>query len=257
MLYNAALRGEDFYQVYRKVYNMVARQLSVAPAPSWRDMMAEMFPTAKDSKFPEGFSIEYIPEIKDMYHHPLPHHFAAYPDRTSYHYGPEYSYTGGPKANKMTDRMKAILELVNTRFNKNFNSVLVNKYPRGGKIPWHKDTEACLDLSEGIVGVTAKGDGTMHFKKPGMTITSKKTCGRDPDANIVDQLAEGDCVLIGNKTQERYSIYQESGMAYLLTKENLEQYYHMRDGHTIETYTFTFRRVVPSPETSPPLKHNV
>ncbi|APG77425.1 hypothetical protein 1 [Wuhan spider virus 4] len=222
LLPNAALRGKQYYETYRLIYNKVVAVTGGPKAPSWQDQMAEMFPIPKEVKFPIGFEIVHVPQIIEGWQHPLPHNYKAYHNRTSYHYGPNYRYNGGPESNKMTKQFKSVLELVNKIFKKDYNSVLVNKYPPGGKIPWHKDNEPCLDLTSGIVGITMCGDGKMHFKD----------------------------------TEREFQFYQNPGMAYVLTEENLYKYAHMRDCHTVETYTFTFRRVVPRESSSPPQEHN-
>jgi len=132
-------------------------------------------------------------------------------NRKSWHFGPQYTYSGNTHPEvPIPITLSRILEYINYIFSKNFNSVLINQYEPGGGIPWHKDDEAELDLSEGVACLTVTGNGKMEWK---------------------------------SSSGERYARYMSPGDIYLMTEENLLNFSHRRIEHTSTTCTFTFRKL--------------
>lgn len=210
LLYNAALDSREVYDEFRVAACKINQMLSLPPPVSYADCIHQMYGFQKEPEELPGVDLFDFQDVLEMdWQHSIPKNHCKYSNRTSYHFGPQYTYTAGPLTNDMPKNLKRILEFTNDKLNKNFNSILVNIYPVGGKIPYHKDDEPELDLSEGVFGLTLKGDGRITFNGKGKQIS----CLLDP------------------------------GVGYLMNEYNLTNFAHKRDEHTRPTISMTFRKV--------------
>lgn len=212
ILYNAAIDSREIFDQVYTIAQQIMDETNGPVLPSYEDCLSRMFGFPLASKDVEGVEMMDMTDItKLQWKHELPTYYRKFANRTSYHFGPDYTYLGSPKSNPMPKNMKKILDHVNFSTGFEFNSILVNIYPPGGEIPWHKDDEPELDLDAGVLGVTMEGDGQIEFK----------------DSSAV------------------YRRILDPGDGYYMTKENLENYHHRRVEHSKKTTTFTFRKIVP------------
>lgn len=134
-------------------------------------------------------------------------HFSS---RSSLIYGAEYVYSGSSgRSLPLEGWSEKYVNLVNKHLGKNYNSMLVNVYPPGGEIPFHKDNEKALDRQQGVACLTVEGDGVLVLRL---------------------------------KELEKY-LPQRRGTLYLLEREYLERWSHGRFHHRHKTISFTFRRL--------------
>nr|QJI53557.1 MAG: hypothetical protein 1 [Picornavirales sp.] len=210
LLYNAALESREVFEVFRKAALKVQRDVN-GPLPlSYEDTLTTMFGFAKPPAEVLGVEIVDCEDVLSMdWNHSQPEYVSNFANRTSYNFGPQYNYTGSALSNPMPRNIKRIMQHINLKFKKNFNSVLINVYPPGGKIPFHKDNEPGLDMSEGVLGVTLRGDGQITWKNGAGSV----------------------------------SRYLDPGVGYLMDESNLKQYSHSRDNHTQHTITMTLRKI--------------
>lgn len=151
-------------------------------------------------------------EVKKLLFKPtVPKSATKFKNRTSWHYGPSYKYVGGehPPAAVPTSYNNC-LQYFNQKFNRRWNSVLVNVYDKGGGIPFHKDNEPEVDPEEGVGCLTLTGDGILtlfNYRRP-----------------LVEQ-----------------QLF--TGTFYIMEEDCLKEYQHKRDRHTTETISLTFRRL--------------
>nr|QJI53577.1 MAG: hypothetical protein 1 [Picornavirales sp.] len=212
LLYNAAIESEEVFKLFHDVALKVMRETDGPPMPTYAEALHQLYALPTEKRNVQGVKLLDLSEVLEMnWQHPLPKNVARFTNRLSYSYGPSYSYTGAPKSNATPKNLQKVIDHINNRFKTNYNSVLVNRYPIGGHIPWHKDTEPEVDQSQGVLGLTMSGDGRIEFKN-----------------NLI---AEG--------------YYLDPGVGYLMTEENLQEYSHRRVEHHKETITFTFRCLVP------------
>nr|QJI53542.1 MAG: hypothetical protein 1 [Picornavirales sp.] len=131
-------------------------------------------------------------------------------NRSSICFGATYIYNGSQQPSEPTTGWpQEYLDLINTRLNKNFNSVLMNVYPPGGEIPYHRDNEREIDKKEGVACLTIQGDGVLQLRF---------------------------------KDQHRF-LPQRPGTLYVLEREYLERWEHCRTDHREETVSLTFRKL--------------
>ena len=78
-----------------------------------------------------------------------------------------YFYSGSvAKSKPLGDGIRFLMQLVNAKFEAQFNGVLVNYYPDGSHyISDHSDSESGLDPHAGVVIVSVGAARTMHFKR--------------------------------------------------------------------------------------------
>lgn len=211
MLYEAALHGDDVFNLVREAALNVYKRAPINYPVTKREALQRIFGESIDYKVVDGLSFHKCDDIIEGFS-PLgrPPNNVKFHNRTSYSYGPDYFYNGNTvKSNKIPKKLKVILDKINLKFSKNFNSILVNEYPPGGEIPWHKDNETSLDLDHGVLGLTIMGDGVIEFK---------------------DQY-------------KVTSFFLEPGTAYLMEKDTLEKYQHRRIRHKYTTVSYTFRKI--------------
>lgn len=130
--------------------------------------------------------------------------------RSSLVYGAEYKYSGSDeRALPLEGWSQQYVDMINKYLNKRYNSLLVNVYPPGGEIPYHKDNEKDLNRQEGVACLTVEGDGVFMLRW---------------------------------KDKEKF-MPQRKGTLYLLEREYLERWRHGRFHHRNRTVSFTFRRI--------------
>lgn len=210
MLYEAALHGKEIFNEFYQVALQIYDYCRIRPPPNYNECMQRMYGLYVKPEEIEDFALcsqeDLLPYVKSL---SMPHLYRKFDSRVSWSYGVDYSYSGSNvKSNKMPDFLKQLLDVINERFKTEHNSILVNHYPPGGGIPWHKDNEPELDLDNGVSCLTVQGDGIVEFR------------GVD-----------------------RKAYYMKPGMFYHMGKECLLKYYHRRTNHNSDTYSLTFRKI--------------
>nr|QJI53514.1 MAG: hypothetical protein 1 [Picornavirales sp.] len=211
MVFEAALHTDEVFNMVRDAAMKVYARCKLRMPPTKKECLARLYGDTVKFQTVEGLSFHKCFELIKDYNPPArPPHRRVFHNRVSYSYGPQYSYTGCEiPSNKIPKCLKPILDSFNKEFNKNWNSILVNEYPVGGQIPYHKDDEPGLDLDHGILGVTVFGDGQIDFLDHNRTI----------------------------------SYFLEPGTAYLMEKQCLVNYHHRRTNHQRATMSLTFRKI--------------
>nr|QJI53525.1 MAG: hypothetical protein 1 [Picornavirales sp.] len=211
MLYEAALHPDEVFDMVRdaaiKVYGITKLRLPLQK----KEAISRIFGSSLRVTTVEGLTFHQIHDIIQNYNPPSrPPHISRFHNRVSYSYGPKYEYTGSNQpSNPLPKVVKKLLIEINQAFGKEWNSVLVNEYPVGGEIPYHKDDEPGLDLDHGILGVTIFGDGQIEFKN--------------------------------HNVQCAY--FLSPGSAYLMEKRCLTDYHHRRTNHQRASMSLTFRKI--------------
>nr|WKV33692.1 MAG: RNA-dependent RNA polymerase [Riboviria sp.] len=141
-----------------------------------------------------------------------------YLNRRCIHFGPRYYWDEVSKkrceARTIPLYLQYLLKKVNEAFGTSFNEILANFYEPGGAIPYHKDNESMLDLSEGVACLTIIGDGVIEWKdKSNVTITKLNLC---------------------------------PNFCYYMTGEYVKEYSHSRHSHEKYTMSLTFRKIITS-----------
>lgn len=210
-LYEAALHGEQTFLIFRSIALKIWNQTGLSYPMTYREALMRIFGMDPSPTVIQGLTFYDMSAILKMdWIHTLPQHHSVFSNRACYSYGKEYRFVGVTgKSNPFPRNLLKILDYVNEKLDRSFNSLLVNKYPVGGKIPLHKDDETNLDKSEGVFGITIFGDGVMNFEGPN-----------------------------ANKSYE-----MEPGLGYMMDQNCLLNYYHSRTHHKVETMSFTFRRL--------------
>ncbi|AOC55051.1 polyprotein [Wabat virus] len=180
------------------------------PLPTFETLYAELMGTPPPPDIQVGASFHRLEE-EHMFRPSIPDHAHHFNNRVSWSYGAGYTYPGARHPPKLLPpKYKSLLDYVNHRFKRKWNSVLVNLYPVGGEIPWHRDNEPELDPEEGVGCLTVRGNGTLHIKS---------TTSQD----------------------HRFALLP--GDFYIMEEECLTGFRHKRDGHTEQTISITFRKL--------------
>nr|QKN88947.1 MAG: hypothetical protein 1 [Picornavirales sp.] len=211
MVFEAALHSDDVFNMVRDAAMKVYARCKLRIPPTKKECLARLYGDTVKFQTVEGLSFHKCHELIAKYNPPArPPHKKIFHNRVSYSYGPQYKYTGCElPPNKIPNVLKPLLASFNKEFNREWNSILVNEYPIGGEIPYHKDDEPGLDLDHGILGVTIFGDGQIEFKDHNRTI----------------------------------AYFLEPGTAYLMEKDCLVNYHHRRVNHQRATMSLTFRKI--------------
>nr|WPV63554.1 MAG: RNA-dependent RNA polymerase [Wufeng shrew picorna-like virus 26] len=145
----------------------------------------------------------------------IPDNAKVFSNRTTWHYGKGYQYVGADHPPRVIPpQYRTLLNLINEKAKKNWNSMLFNYYPEGGSIPFHKDNENELDLVEGVGCLTVYGNGTLALHK---------------------------------SMEPLWEINLKRGDLYIMGEDCLKQWRHRRYNHTLPTVSITFRKInVPS-----------
>lgn len=213
ILYNAALDTDEVFNRCFKAACKVTKMYNGPPPPTKNDCLARMFGYVPIKDRIIGLTFHDMPEVLKMnLGHPMPKYYELYKNRVCYQYGVSYKFGGRiVQCNPIPGNLQKLLNYVNTTLGKDYNSFLINVYPPGGEIPWHKDSEAQLDKSQGVFGITLSGDGRIRFK----------------DTTFIQ------------------GYYLDPGLGYLMDEYCLTHYQHMRNDHMVDTVTITFRKLVP------------
>nr|QKN88954.1 MAG: hypothetical protein 1 [Picornavirales sp.] len=211
MLYESALHDDETFQLVYDAAMKVYRETHIRMPIRRQDALSRIYGDNIMYKDVHGLSFHDVFRLFCDYQHPCrPPKFRKFTNRISYSYGKDYVYPGSEvRANPLPKKMRQLLERVNAYFGKEWNSVLVNEYPPGGSIPWHKDDEPELDKSHGVLGLTLVGDGVVRFRRQG---------------HVVPFLLS-------------------PGAAYLMDEHCLTSYDHARDTHNRFTISYTFRKI--------------
>jgi hypothetical protein len=182
--------------------------------PDFDTMWLELQGVAPPDGMREGISFYEEPGLSDicgLRRPKIPPRAIKFANRTSWSYGPGYAYKGGyhPEHDIPPQWLK-LLEAINMKYHKKWNSILCNHYKPGQGIPWHYDDEKELDITEGVGCLTLYGDGILSVH-------------RDLEPTFSHMLSPGDF--------------------YILSPENLLNYRHKRDQHVSFTLSVTFRRL--------------
>lgn len=131
-------------------------------------------------------------------------------NRSNVSYGPKYKFSGyDSDPLPIEGWSKQMLDIVNGYTGNKYNSILVNKYPIGGSIPFHQDNEPGVDKQTGVACLTIQGDGVLCLKY---------------------------------KDRER-TVDLEPGSFYMLQGQYIYRWLHGRFNHTKETISLTFRKL--------------
>lgn len=211
MVFEAALHTDDVFEMVRNAAMEVYKICKIRKPPTKKECLARLYGDTVKFQTVEGLSFHKCHHLIQGYLPPSrPPHKRVFHNRVSYSYGPTYHYTGNEiPSNKIPRVLKPILESFNKEFKKSWNSILVNEYPVGGEIPFHKDDEPGLDLDHGILGLTVYGDGQIEFKDHNRSI----------------------------------AYFLEPGTAYLMERDCLTKYHHRRINHQRATMSITFRKI--------------
>lgn len=132
-------------------------------------------------------------------------------NRKSWHYGPSYKYSGvSHETREPTPQVQDLLDYVNKRYDRKWNSALFNWYPPRGRIPFHRDDEKEIDPNEGVGCLTVYGGGTIGFIAP---------------------------------NEPLYERLLNPGDFYIMEQENLVKFKHARYDHSCNTLSVTFRKI--------------
>ncbi|APG77431.1 hypothetical protein 1 [Hubei picorna-like virus 71] len=216
VLQEAAIHGEDEYEKIMKACIRVSERMQMPERwPTYKEMMARLFGIIISHNPSHGVSFHEEDEILDeldLMPLRIPQHAKIMPNRTAYSYGPAYAYKGVEhEARPIPEKLQRLLDYVNQKYDREWNSVLINRYMRGGSIPFHKDNEDVVDASQGVGCITLCGDGVLRFKDNHGTETQH---------------------MVGR------------GSFYIMEEENLKRYQHARTDHYAErTISITFRKL--------------
>lgn len=211
VLYDASLHSDAIFNKVRSACLEIYEMCGIKYPMTKQECLSRLF--GSDIRIGEviGLSFFDLKHLINKYVHPgRPHFFKKFHNRVTIKYGVNYTYAHDlTPSNKIPKVMQKLLDEINREFSKSYNSILVNEYPVGGEIPYHKDDEEMLDQSEGVLGLTIFGDGMVNFKQ-------------------------------GTK---HIPYLLAPGVAYLMEDKCLTDWSHSRDSHSRVTISYTFRKM--------------
>nr|QJI53550.1 MAG: hypothetical protein 1 [Picornavirales sp.] len=216
VLHEAVLHGVDTYNICRQAAvearNICGHQEYI---PFYEELLSRMF-GINDLLTPNYVGVTTHKEHNILITNPVhirePAVVHAFQNRRAFHFGPGYTYNHAVHPGTIIPQnLLPILQHLNSKYKRNWNSVLVNVYQKYGGIPWHKDDEACVDQDQGVGCLTIKGCGLMQFR---------------------------------HDNGEAFQFNTSTGDFYIIEKENLLNWKHRRTQHYDETVSLTFRTIV-------------
>lgn len=217
VLHEAALHDKETYTLAYQAASKARSLLdSNEPLPAYEEMISRVFGmTGVRHLHSDG--VETFDESELLEHFKIPATYKrtgsfTFQSRTVTHFGPAYCYGGAKHPwTVIPQHLQILMRTLNEKYDKNWNSVLVNEYARGGMIPWHKDDEEEIVGSSGIGCITACGDGQMQFK---------------------------------HSNEDFFEFAVGKGSFYIISPENARNWQHRRINHFApKTISFTFRHL--------------
>lgn len=208
--------GRKKYEALRNHCIQIVGKLGIHEAyfPTWGSRYAEFFEMKNEAS--TGLQLLTIPVRRDIV--PLVQQcrpWFSYANRRCILFGENYSWdekSSKVRSQPMPIELAHITRTVNGWLKTDFNQILVNEYPVGGEIPYHRDNEKGLDLSQGVASLTLIGNGTVKWENNrGRVVRTLECC---PE------------------------------LLYYMKDEFVTDYRHCRTNHTKYTISLTFRKII-------------
>ncbi|APG77505.1 hypothetical protein 1 [Hubei picorna-like virus 70] len=215
LLFEACLHGVEVFNTAYTAADAARRHFGVNETfPSYAECLQHIFGANGNLNFdPAGFIKEDIDISKVKFRKTYQNqNSVVMKNRIATHFGPAYWYSGVKhKPSDIPTHLQELMDYLNLKYNKKWNSVLINEYPRSGGIPKHKDDEPGLDINEGVGCLTVQGDGTLRLYSS--------------EGNFLEYVCS-------------------SGMFYIMERAILQNWSHSRvDHYSPKTISLTFRKL--------------